>query len=85
MAEEEIKPIYANVVKIAATPFDTTFDFGYRSPEQTSKDFNPLTRIIMSHSHAKAMLPILASLIAKLEKEIGPIPAPGFKDEGEEQ
>lgn len=77
--------VYVNVVRLGAGPFDLQMDFGYRTPEEAasgSVDFVPKVRLAMSQSHAKSMLPLLAKVIAEIERQVGPIPAPGFEDLG---
>ena len=80
-------PIYANAVRIAASAFDVLLEFGYKAPsppgEPPAADFTVLTRIVMSPAHAKTMIPILATVIADYEKQMGgPVPAPGFDQIG---
>lgn len=56
---------------------DVTFDFGYKTPEQTGAGpevFEVKARISMSPSHAKHMLIILKGLIDDYESKIGDIP-----------
>lgn len=82
MSDEEIKPIYANVIKIGTGPFDITLDFGYKSLERAEKgsaDYEVVSRVVMSLTHAKTMLPLLVEHIAKYEEQFGTIPAPTFK------
>lgn len=58
-------------------------DFGFKTPEATkrqSPDFEIVARVVMSLSHAKTMLPILAQQVAAYEGQVGTIPAPGFDD-----
>lgn len=85
MADDQDPPfVYANVVEITTGPFDLIIDFGFKSPEQLkrqSPDYRVVTRVAMSLSHAKSMLPILARLIADYEHQVGTIPAPGFDDQ----
>lgn len=62
-------------------------DFGFKPPESTkrqSTEVEPAARIAMSLGHAKSMLPLLASMIAKYEQSVGPIPAPGFEEGSKE-
>lgn len=84
MPDEEARPVYANVVSMTSGPFDLVIDFGFKSPERATKgstEFEIVSRIAMSLSHAKSMLPILARIIADYESNVGPIPAPGFDDQ----
>lgn len=77
------EPIYANVIQITTGPFDMSLDFGYKTPERAragSPDFDIVARIVMSPSHAKAILPLLAKQIAEYENKVGTIPAPGFEE-----
>ena len=76
-------PVYANVVQITTGPYDIVLDFGFKSPERSragSAEFEIVSRVAMSLSHAKSFLPILAKQIAEYEQKVGPITAPGFED-----
>jgi len=80
----EEKPIfYANVVNMTLGAFDIVMDFGFKTPEQTTRgsaDYEHVARIAMSLGHAKTMIPLLARLIAEYEAKVGEVPAPGFED-----
>lgn len=83
MAKEPPDPVYANVVGITAGPFDLVMDFGFKTPEATTRgstEYEPVVRIAMSLAHAKSMVPLLARVIAEYEEKVGPITAPGFDD-----
>lgn len=74
---------YANVMEVTGGAFDVIFDFGFKPPESSkrqSPDYEIVARVAMSWSHAKSMLPILASLISTYEADQGTIPAPNFND-----
>lgn len=75
-------PFYANGVRIQAGPFDVLLEFGYKAPsaaEAPEAQFEVRSRVAMSVAHAKTMIPMLASVIAAYEKEMGGVvPAPGF-------
>lgn len=76
------QPVYANVVQITTGPFDIVFDFGFKSPERArsqSAQYDIVSRVAMSLSHAKSILPILARQLAEYEGQFGDIPAPGFE------
>lgn len=89
---DEAHLIYANVVQMSIGPYDVTMDFGYQSPEDRREAADtdspprstPLVRIAMSHGHAKSMIPLIASLVAKLESSVGTIPTPGFEEKSKE-
>ena len=84
---DALQPLYANVVEITAGPFDLVIDFGFKRPEaqkRGSADFDLVARVAMSLGHAKSMLPILARVIAEYEKQVGPIPSPGFEEQGKQ-
>jgi hypothetical protein len=73
----EIPFFYSNVARIAMSQNDITFDFGHKSPEQSSAGpdvFDTIARISMSPSHAKHLLLILKGLIDNFEQRIGEIP-----------
>ena len=85
--------IYVNMVSVNIGPFDVTMDFGYQAPEARRKaaaegqppEYKRVVRIAMSHGHAKSMIPILANVIASLEKEAGgKILTPGFEEKEKE-
>ncbi|MFA5238314.1 MAG: DUF3467 domain-containing protein [Phycisphaerae bacterium] len=82
---EELPKFYVNVVELTASPYDFTFDFGLKTPEQLKQggsDFERTVRIAMSPSHAKSMLPILTDSIRTYEENFGIIPSPHYdKDE----
>lgn len=85
MAEGRESPptVYANVVQMTTGPFDLVMDFGFRTPEQTTRsstEYESVVRVAMSLAHAKTMVPILAGLIAQYEQQVGHITAPGFDD-----
>jgi hypothetical protein len=83
---EEPQPVYANVVEFTTTPYDIVLDFGFRSPESIKRGpeggYTIVSRVAMSLSHAKSMLPLLARVIAEYEEQVGPITAPGFDELG---
>ena len=79
--------VYANVVHMTAGAYDVVMDFGFRTPEQTTRrstEYEPVARVAMSLSHAKSMIPILAQLISRYEQQAGPIPSPGYDELSEE-
>lgn len=85
MADGETSPpvVYANVVQMTTGPFDLVMDFGFKTPEQTTRgstEYESVVRVAMSLAHAKSMVPILANVIARYEQQVGPITAPGFDD-----
>ena len=87
MPEPPPPVVYANVVEMTTGPFDLVIDFGFKAPEEAkrgSPEWQVVSRVAMSLSHAKTMLPILARVIAEYESKVGPIPAPGFDDKGKE-
>lgn len=87
MAEESPHQVYANVFEATVGPFDVVLDFGFKPPEASKKgspDYERVARVAMSLAHAKAMLPVLAKLIAGYEQNIGPITSPGFDERSKE-
>ncbi|MCU1427554.1 MAG: hypothetical protein JWL83_1554 [Actinomycetia bacterium] len=86
--DEEPTPVYANVVEFTTGPYDIVLDFGFRSPEAVKRGpdggYVVVSRVAMSLSHAKSMLPLLARVIAEYEENVGPITAPGFDNLGRE-
>jgi hypothetical protein len=76
--------LYANVMMVAAGPFDVTVVFGHHdnvgalralSQEMTTTE---VVRIAMSWAHLKSMIPLLVRVVACYETKLGQIPAPGF-------
>lgn len=83
----EVPLVYANVVQMTAGPYDIVMEFGFRTPEQTTRrstEYQQSVRVAMSLSHAKSMIPIMAQLIQQYEQQAGTIPAPGFEELSEE-
>ena len=79
--------VYANVVQMTTGPYDLVMDFGFRTPDQTTRrstEYQTVVRVAMSLSHAKTMLPLLARMISQYEEQVGPIPAPGFEQLSED-
>ena len=77
--------VYANAVEMTAGPYDLVMDFGFKTPEQMKEGVgapDTVVRVAMSLAHAKAMIPILAEMIATYEERVGKIPTPGFEDSG---
>jgi hypothetical protein len=89
MSDAAPEPVYANVVEFTTGPYDIVLDFGFRSPEAAKRgaeagNYKIVSRVAMSLSHAKSMLPILARVIAEYEEQVGPITAPGFDEMGKQ-
>jgi Protein of unknown function (DUF3467) len=83
MATEPPDVVYANVVNMTAGPFDLVMDFGFKTPEQATKqssDYDIVARVAMSLAHAKSMLPILSGIIDMYEKQVGEIAVPKRDD-----
>lgn len=55
--------------------FDLVLDFAVKLPEEP--DPTTVVTVIMSHSHAKAMLPLITKMIADYEDQWGEIPLHG--------
>ena len=68
---------YTNVFELTIGPYDFTFVFGYKTPEQAKKqteEFNPIATISMSPTQAKTAVVVLQEMVAKYEKGFGEIP-----------
>lgn len=79
--------VYANVVQMTTGPYDIVMDFGFKTPEQTTRgstEYETVVRVAMSLSHAKSMIPLLANLVSQYEQRVGTIPSPGFEELSEE-
>lgn len=84
---DQVPLVYANVVQMTTGPFDLVMEFGFKTPEQTTRgstEYETVVRVAMSLAHAKSMLPILAQVIAQYERDVGIITAPGFEDSAKE-
>jgi hypothetical protein len=76
--------LYANVMMVAAGPFDVTMVFGHhdhadalrRVPQEVVT--SEVVRVAMSWAHLKSMIPLLVRVVADYETKLGQIPAPGF-------
>jgi hypothetical protein len=63
--------LYANWVRVAATPYDVAMDFGYREDDGAPR--SPDARVVMAWEHAKDVLALLQNTIEQYEKQAGPI------------
>lgn len=63
--------LYANWVRVAATPYEIALDFGYREDDAPPKA--PDARIVMTWEHAKDVLMLLQNTVEQYEKQAGPI------------
>jgi hypothetical protein len=86
MADEAETPFYyVNAAQLHVAAYDMTFEFGYKTPEQApTQRMTKLCTITMSLGHAKAMLPLMARMIAAYEQNVGKIPAPGYEEDAKE-
>jgi hypothetical protein len=78
--------VYVNTVKVAGGPFDVQLVFGLSQPASVTATneaptIDEVVRVAMSWAHAKAMIPILAKVVADYESKVGEVPAPGFEDQ----
>lgn len=68
---------YSNVFELIISPYDFTFVWGFKTPEQAkSKEvkFTPLANVSMSPNQAKAAVVILKEMTAQYEAQFGEIP-----------
>lgn len=83
--DTEIPFFYANVVNMHVGPYDFVMEFGYKTPEEgPTNRYTKICNVTMGLGHAKAMLPMMAKLIAAYEQNVGQIPAPGYDDMAKE-
>lgn len=79
---------YTNVVQFQVAPYDAEMKFYYRRPDQQSEtdtaNLRTVARVTMGLSHMKAMIPLMAKMVADYESQFGPVPAPGFEQYGKE-
>lgn len=82
--DKEIPMYYSNVFELTIGPYDFTFTFGYKTPEQAKKEggaFDTVAYVSMSPTQAKTTVVILKEMIDKYEKDFGTIPLEKrFKD-----
>jgi len=74
----EVPSLYANNTQFQVSPWDISLDFGQVKGrgEQGNLVIQPLVRVLMSPSHAKALLNLLSINLHAYEAEFGPIPIP---------
>ena len=68
--------LYSNSVGIVATPFDLRLTFGEIKPKGESLINEPLTSIVMSWEHAKALSHFLQKQLEEHERDFGPCSMP---------
>jgi hypothetical protein len=82
--------LYANVMMVAAGPFDVTMVFGHHDHTGALRVTSPqaaateVVRVAMSWAHLKSMIPLLVRVVADYETRLGQIPAPGFDQNGKQ-
>jgi uncharacterized protein DUF3467 len=85
MNPESVPFYYVNIVQMHVGAYDFTMEFGYKTPEEApTQRYTNVCTVTMGLGHAKAMLPIMAKLIAAYEQNVGQIPAPGYEDQAKE-
>lgn len=68
---------YSNVIELVVGPYDFTFVWGFKTPEQAKdkeKKFTTLANVSMSPNQAKAAVVILKEMIDNYETQFGEIP-----------
>ena len=84
-AKARVPFVYSNAVHFGQGPFDITMDFGMHPVRPHQGDhFQHAVRVVMSMSHAKSMLKVLADRIADYEERFGIIPSPHYPVAGQE-
>ncbi len=63
--------VYANWVRLEATPYDVSMDFGYRPTEEPPRDFP--VRLVMTWEHAKDVLLLLDNAVKQYGENVGAI------------
>lgn len=71
----DLKPFYANLVRISHTPMELTFDFACMLPGQNQTDV--IARVLMSPLGAKLFLRAMAENLARYEAAFGEVHLPG--------
>lgn len=70
----DLRPVYANLVRIAHSPADIVLDFAHLLPGETQTHVN--ARVIMSPLSAKLLLRALTENLARYEAAFGEIHMP---------
>jgi len=73
---------YTNALAITGGAFDVMLIFGMQEPTvgTGNQSIEEVARVSMSWGHAKAIIPLLAKMVADYESKYGEVPAPGFGD-----
>lgn len=71
----DLKPFYANLVRISHTPMELTFDFACMLPGQNQTDI--ISRVLMSPLGAKLFLRALTENLSRYEAAFGEVHVPG--------
>ncbi|MFQ5614919.1 MAG: DUF3467 domain-containing protein [Anaerolineales bacterium] len=72
---EDLKPVYANMVRIAHMPSEIIFDFALKVPGQQAATI--MSRVMMSPLSAKLLHRALSENLGKYEAAFGEIKFPG--------
>jgi hypothetical protein len=75
ISSPDLKPVYANLVRIGHTPMELVFDFACMFPGQPQSQI--LSRVIMAPLGAKLFLQALTENLARYEAAFGEINLPG--------
>ncbi len=73
-APADLKPVYANLVRIAHSPADIVLDFAHLLPGENKARIG--ARILMSPLSAKLLLRVLTENLARYEAAFGEIHLP---------
>lgn len=73
-APADLKPVYANLVRIAHSPADIVLDFAHLMPGENRARIT--SRVLMSPLSAKLLLRALTENIARYEASFGEISLP---------
>jgi Protein of unknown function (DUF3467) len=76
---DEVPDLYVNSVRIAAGPYDFTFEFGSSNPTidlARPAGIRDLARIRMSPQHALVFMRVLQDALEKYQRQIAPIQIP---------
>lgn len=74
-AAADLKPIYANLARIAHSPADIVIDFGHILPGENRAQIG--ARILMSPISAKLLFRALSENLSRYEAAFGEIQVPG--------
>jgi hypothetical protein len=65
-------------MKLEGGPYDVLLTFGLQKHHPETPTVAEVVEVSMGWAHLKAMIPLLARIVADYEAKFGEVPAPGF-------